>query len=104
MGVLEEVCGFTYSYEESKGEKEDTPMDYTRSSGPNEGEELFPHQGKKTEDWDNFRRLRNQVTWCIRKAKQQHFQRLSNQAVGNPRKVWRELNSFLRNGRKRSIL
>ena len=34
-------CGFAYSYEESKGEKEDTPMDYTRNSGPNESEELF---------------------------------------------------------------
>ena len=67
MGVLERVawgdCGFTYSYEESKGEKEDIPMDYTRYSGPNEGEELFAHQGKEEqEDWDNFRRLRNRMT------------------------------------------
>ena len=43
-------CGFTYSYEESKGEKKDTPMDYTRNSDPNEGEELFPHQGKEEQE------------------------------------------------------
>ena len=57
----------------------------------------------KTEDWDKFRKLRNQVTWSIRKAKQQHFERLSNQAAGNTRKVWRELNRLLGNGRKHEI-
>ena len=60
-------------------------------------------KSKKTEDWDKFRKLRNQVTWSIRKAKQQHFERLSNQAAGNNRKVWRELNRLLGNGRKHEI-
>lgn len=83
------------------------PMYYTRYSGPNEGEELFAHQGKEEqEDWDNFRRLINRMTWCIRKAKPQHFKSLSNQTVGNPRKVLRELNiGFWDMGaRKRSVL
>ena len=39
----------------------------------------------------------------IRKAKQQHFERLSNQAEENTRKVWRELNRLLGNGRKNEI-
>ena len=60
-------------------------------------------KSKKTEDWDKFRKLRNQVTWSIRKAKQQHFERLSNQVADNTRKVWRELNRLLGNGRKHEI-
>ena len=67
MGVLEKVvwgdCGFTYSYEESKGEKEDTPMDYTRNSGPNEGEELFPHQGHSTMGLLGSTRLYYTLPW-----------------------------------------
>lgn len=43
------------------------------------------------------------MTLSIRKAKQQHFERLSNQAEENTRKVWRELNRLLGNGRKNEI-
>lgn len=43
------------------------------------------------------------MTLSIRKAKQQHFERLSDQAEENTRKVWRELNRLLGNGRKNEI-
>lgn len=54
-------------------------------------------------DWDHFKRLRNQVTWSIHKAKLQYFQKLCNQSVGKPRKMWSELNRLLRNGHRKEI-
>ena len=50
-------------------------------------------KSKKVEDWEQYRRLRNRVTWELKKAKLQYFDDLSHQASGNPKKLWKELNT-----------
>ena len=44
------------------------------------------------QDWECYCKLRNQVTWLVKRAKLQYFEIL---AVGNPRKVWKEVNGIL---------
>ncbi len=53
---------------------------------------------KRSEDWERYRNVRNQVTSKMRRAKLQHFEVLSEQSKSNPRKLWKELNKVL--GRK----
>lgn len=104
MGVLEKViwgyCGFTYSSKakESKGENEDSAMDPQEIQALMRAKSYFPTKARKRKnpmEWDYFKRLRDQVTWSIRKAKLQYFEKLCNQSVGKPRKMWSELNRLL---------
>ena len=60
-------------------------------------------KSRKAEDWEKFRRLRNQVTCGLRKAKLHHFENLSLQSASNPRKVWNELKRLLGGKCKREI-
>ena len=60
-------------------------------------------KNKKAEDWDQFKRLRNRVTWQLRRAKQQYFKDLTKQSRRSPSKVWKELNRLLGNGCKQKI-
>ena len=53
---------------------------------------------RRDEDWERYRKLKNQLTMRIRQAKIQHFEQLSEQTKQNPRKLWTELNKAL--GRK----
>ena len=50
----------------------------------------------KVEDWEQYRKLRNQVTWRLKKAKLEYFGSLSQQSSRNPRKVWKEMNCSTR--------
>ena len=45
----------------------------------------------RVEDWEQYRKLTNQVTWRLKKAKLEYFGSLSQQSSRNPRKVWKEL-------------
>ena len=60
-------------------------------------------KGRSTEDWEQYRRLRNQATWSLRKAKKEHFEQLSEQSARNPQKVWKELDRLLGGKYKHSI-
>ena len=60
-------------------------------------------KSKKVEDWEQYRRLRNRVTWELKKAKLQYFDDLSHQASGNPKKLWKELNRVLGRGSEQNI-
>ncbi len=51
-------------------------------------------KSKKVEDWEQYRKLRNQVTWELKNAKLLYFEKLSEQSSRNPRKVWKELNKL----------
>ncbi len=42
-------------------------------------------KSKKVEDWEQYRKLRNQVTWELKNAKLQYFEKLSEQSSRNPR-------------------
>ena len=57
----------------------------------------------KVEDWEQYRKLRNQVTWRLKKAKLKYFGSLSQQSSRNPRKVWMELNRILGHGSGQKI-
>ena len=52
-------------------------------------------KSKRAEDWEHFKKLRNHVTWCQRRAKRHYFEDLSVQSAGNPRKAWKEINRLL---------
>ena len=60
-------------------------------------------KSKKTEDWVQFKRLRNHVTWCLRIAKRSYFEDLSVRSLGNPRKVWKEINRLLGTRHRRKV-
>ena len=43
-------------------------------------------------DWEQYKRLRNQVTQRLRKEKLHLFEGLIKQSARNPRKTWKEVN------------
>ena len=60
-------------------------------------------KSKRAEDWEHFKKLRNHVTWCQRRAKRHYFEDLSVQSAGNPRKAWKEINRLLGTGYRREV-
>ena len=55
---------------------------------------------KKEEDWKQYRKLKNRVTWELKRSKLQYFEALSEQSSGNHGK---ELNKILGRGGRQSI-
>lgn len=57
------------------------------------------------EDWNQYRRLRNLVTWELncKKAKLQYFEKVSEKSARNSREMWKELNRVLGRGDKQGI-
>ena len=47
-------------------------------------------KSKRAEDWEHFKKLRNHVTWCQRRAKRHYFEDLSMQSPGK-----KEMNRLL---------
>lgn len=59
---------------------------------------------KASDDWEQYKRLRNLVTLEMRRSKLQYFEGVNMEANKNPRKAWKELNRLLGDGKtKRSI-
>ena len=60
-------------------------------------------KSRNQDDWKQYRKLRNLVTWELKKAKTQFFERMSDHSFRNPRKMWKELNRVLGRGDKQKI-
>ena len=60
-------------------------------------------KSRNQDDWKQYRKLRNLVTWELKKAKTQFFERMSDHSLRNPRKMWKELNRVLGRGDKWKI-
>ena len=60
-------------------------------------------RGKKAEDWEKYRSLRNEVTYMVRQARVKFFEKLGAEAARNVRKLWRELDRIMGHGKKLSI-
>lgn len=55
------------------------------------------------EDWEVFRRLRNEVNHRMRQAKAEYFSSICREFANHPKRVWRQLNSSLGRKFRRSI-
>ena len=71
-------------------------MDYSGSLCIDEGKKLLLH-------WEQYKRLRNQVTRRLRKEKLHYFEGLIEQLARNPRKTWKEINRLFGSKYKRGI-
>ena len=52
-------------------------------------------RGRKVEDWEQYKRLRNRVTQTLKKEKLRYFEGLIEQSAKNPKKAWKEVNRLL---------
>jgi len=52
-------------------------------------------RGRKVEDWEQYKRLRNRVTQTLKKEKLRYFESLIEQSAKNPKKAWKEVNRLL---------
>jgi hypothetical protein len=50
--------------------------------------------------WNEYRKLRNEITHKIRKSKQEYFHSESQQCKNNPKSIWKLLNKVLNNKNK----
>ena len=67
-------------------------MDHSGSLCINEGKKLLAKKSGKVEDWEQYKRLRNQVKQRLRKEKLHYFEGFIEQSARNPRKTWKEVN------------
>ena len=58
-------------------------------------------KSRKVEDWEKFKKVRNQLTNCLRKAKLDYFEEMSKHSAKNPRKAWKEVDRLLGSRNKR---
>ena len=60
-------------------------------------------KSRRVEDWEQFKKIRNRLTSCLRRAKLQYFEKMSKESVKNPGKAWKEVNRLLDGGSKKGI-
>ena len=60
-------------------------------------------KSRRVEDWEQFKKIRNRLTSCLRRAKLQYFEKMSKESVKNTGKAWKEVNRLLDGGSKKGI-
>ena len=60
-------------------------------------------KSRKPEDWEKYQAVRNEVTSMVRQAQMQLYKEIGENAGRNPRKLWRELDKLIGNGKKFGI-